>query len=110
MQFTGNGSSRLGLYFHIPFCLSKCAYCDFNSSPAQSDEVITNYISAMIAHIESYRDAASSYTPDTVFIGGGTPTCIPPEELLRLIKAIRKNFRLKMVISVNTVARFYHLN
>lgn len=95
MQFSVNESKRLGLYFHIPFCLSKCAYCDFNSAPAQSDEVITNYINAMIAQMESYRDAASAYIPDTVFIGGGTPTCIPPEELLRLIKAIRKNFRLK---------------
>jgi len=94
MQFLSTDHKRLGLYFHIPFCLSKCAYCDFNSGVPQSDEVITNYINAMIAHIESYRGAASAYEPDTVFIGGGTPTSIPSEELLRLIRAIKKNFRL----------------
>lgn len=85
---------RLGLYVHIPFCISKCAYCDFNSSAEHSNEVISNYISAVIAHMEQYRLAASSYEPDTVFIGGGTPTCIPTGELLRLIRAIKKNFRL----------------
>ena len=85
---------RLGIYVHIPFCLSKCAYCDFNSAPVQNPEIITRYINALIAHMESYRGGASGYAPDTVFIGGGTPTCIPPEELYRLIRAIRKNFRL----------------
>ncbi len=94
MQLYSNDQKRLGLYFHIPFCLSKCAYCDFNSAPVQNPEVITRYISALIAHMESYRASASAYAPDTVFIGGGTPTCIPPEELFRLIRAIKKNFRL----------------
>ncbi len=94
MQGTISEKKRLGLYFHIPFCLSKCAYCDFNSGVAQSEGLIERYISAMIAHIESYRRAAYCYEPDTVFIGGGTPTCIPPEELFRLIRAIKKNFNL----------------
>lgn len=94
MQLYSNEQKRLGLYLHIPFCLSKCAYCDFNSAPIQKPEVVSRYISALIAHMESYREGASSYAPDTVFIGGGTPTCIPPEELFRLIRAIRKNFKL----------------
>ncbi|MGN1346196.1 MAG: radical SAM family heme chaperone HemW [Eubacteriales bacterium] len=94
MQINTNEQKRLGLYFHIPFCLSKCAYCDFNSAPAPNAEIITRYISALISHMEHYRAGASVYTPDTVFIGGGTPTCIPPEELFRLIRAIRRNFRL----------------
>lgn len=94
MQLYSNEHKRLGLYFHIPFCLSKCAYCDFNSAPAPNAEVISRYISALISHMESYRSSAASYSPDTVFIGGGTPTCIPPEELFRLIRAIRKNFKL----------------
>ena len=85
---------RLGIYIHIPFCVSKCAYCDFNSAPPQNPEIIQRYISALIAHMESYRDAGSSYEPDTVFIGGGTPTSIPIDELVRLIKAVKKNFRL----------------
>ncbi len=94
MHTTTNEQKRLGLYIHIPFCISKCAYCDFNSVPAQSEETITNYISALIAHMEQYRGVAASYEPDTVFIGGGTPTSIPPRELIRLIRAVKKNFRL----------------
>ena len=90
-----NSHKRLGLYIHIPFCLSKCAYCDFNSAPPESDEIITQYVNALIAHMESYKTAAASYDPDTVFIGGGTPTSIPPEELFRLIRAVKKNFRLE---------------
>ncbi len=94
MHKTINEQKRLGLYFHIPFCISKCAYCDFNSAPAGSDEIITSYIDALIAHMEQYKSVASAYEPDTVFIGGGTPTCIPPREIIRLIRAIKKNFRL----------------
>ena len=94
MQLYSNEQKRLGIYVHIPFCLSKCAYCDFNSAPVQNPEIITRYINALIAHMEHYRAGASSYAPDTVFIGGGTPTCIPPEELFRLIRAIKRNFRL----------------
>lgn len=89
-----NDQKRLGLYFHIPFCISKCAYCDFNSSVPSESEIITRYIDALIAHMESYRAGAASYEPDTVFIGGGTPTSIPAEELFRLIRAIKRNFRL----------------
>lgn len=85
---------RLGIYIHIPFCISKCAYCDFNSAPPQSEEIVTRYIDALIAHMESYSASVSSYSPDTVFIGGGTPTSIPPAELYRLIRAVKKNFRL----------------
>ncbi len=85
---------RLGLYFHIPFCISKCAYCDFNSSVPQSAEVMSRYVSALISHMESYRAGTADYEPDTVFIGGGTPTSLPMEELVRLIRAIKKNFKL----------------
>lgn len=94
MQFFSNDRRRLGLYIHIPFCRSKCAYCDFNSAVPGSDAVMAEYVSALIAHMESYREAARSYEPDTVFIGGGTPTVLPPAELVRLIRAIKKNFRL----------------
>jgi len=87
-------NKRLGIYIHIPFCLSKCAYCDFNSVPVPDRESITRYINALIAHMERYRVGAKSYEPDTVFIGGGTPTSIPVEELVRLLKAVKRNFHL----------------
>ena len=94
MSFTYGDKKRLGIYIHIPFCISKCAYCDFNSAPPSSDEIVTRYIDALITHIESYSAAASAYEPDSVFIGGGTPTSIPPADLYRLVKAVKRNFHL----------------
>ncbi len=85
---------RLGIYIHIPFCLSKCAYCDFNSAPAPDGNCVTRYVNALIAHMERYRVGAKAYEPDTVFIGGGTPTSIPMEELVRLVRAVKRNFKL----------------
>lgn len=94
MSIAYGDKKRLGIYIHIPFCISKCAYCDFNSAPPASDEIVATYIDALIAHIESYKAAASAYEPDSVFIGGGTPTSIPPSDLYRLIKAVKRNFNL----------------
>ena len=94
MQTNSFDKKRLGIYIHVPFCKSKCAYCDFNSSVCQSAERMTAYVDALVAHMESYRAAAQNYEPNTVFIGGGTPTALPPEELFRVIKAVKHNFKL----------------
>ena len=86
---------KLGIYVHIPFCLSKCAYCDFNSAVPSSKDVMSAYVSAVIAHMEQYRTSvADGYRPDTVFIGGGTPTVLPKDDLCRLVKAVRRIFSL----------------
>ena len=83
---------RLGLYLHIPFCRSKCAYCDFYSLADQDEDTMERYINALILHMQSYKKGAKDYVADTVFIGGGTPTSLPPELLYRLIRAVRRNF------------------
>ena len=93
-MFNNTSHKRLGIYIHIPFCLSKCAYCDFNSAPPESAEIVTRYVDALIAHMESYKAVADAYEPDTVFIGGGTPTSLPPDELFRLVRAVRKTFKI----------------
>lgn len=84
---------RLGLYFHIPFCLSKCAYCDFFSFVPSNEDLISRYIGAVIKHMEEYSRSASEHTVDSVFIGGGTPTCVPTEELIKLIPRREKEFQ-----------------
>lgn len=83
---------RLGLYLHIPFCNHKCAYCDFFSFVPTNSELVRRYVNALIAHMESYRNGTRQYAPDTVFIGGGTPTSLPTDLLIDLIKAVYKNF------------------
>ncbi|AQT67769.1 Oxygen-independent coproporphyrinogen-III oxidase 1 [Anaerohalosphaera lusitana] len=79
-----------GLYCHIPFCASKCRYCAFYSEPV-SRHTTAELVTAMIAHLRRC-DPAQPIT--TVYIGGGTPTCIPPADLLRLIDAIHNHFRI----------------
>ena len=95
MRIADAENKRLGIYVHIPFCLSKCAYCDFNSVVCNNGETIVSYVDALIEHMRSYRKVTSrSYSPDSVYIGGGTPTSIPPKELFRLVKEIGKTFNL----------------
>ena len=53
---------------------------------------MSRYVSSVISHMESYRKGTKDYSPDTVFIGGGTPTALPDAELARLIRGIKKNF------------------
>ncbi len=93
MQFDFYGGRQLGVYIHIPFCISKCAYCDFNSSVPGKDEIMSRYVSALISHMESYRQGTKEYTPNTIFIGGGTPTALPEADLYRLIKAVKRIFK-----------------
>ncbi len=83
-------SDTLGLYIHIPFCASKCAYCDFYSLPGDFD--FKRYADALILHMEDYSAAASDRVIDSVFIGGGTPTVMPTKQLCRIIEGIYSNF------------------
>lgn len=85
---------RLGIYLHIPFCRSKCAYCDFYSFVPEDDAIYERYANALITHMESYRQSCEAYSPNTVFIGGGTPTAMPTDLLVRIISAVKKNFSL----------------
>ncbi len=78
-----------GLYIHIPFCVKKCAYCDFVSFP-DCDCHFERYIDALIGEMESYNGTEI----DTVFIGGGTPSVLPPYLIGRLCDAVNENFVL----------------
>lgn len=81
---------NLGIYIHIPFCLSKCAYCDFYSVTSQ--ENFERYVDALLLHMEDYSESAKNRVVDTVFIGGGTPTVLPKKTMLALIEGIYHNF------------------
>lgn len=73
--------SEAGLYIHVPFCLRKCCYCDFNSYPLQP-EVVKTYCRAIKAELASL---ASGVTISTIYVGGGTPTVLPTSELLAIL-------------------------
>ncbi len=77
----------IGCYVHIPFCVKKCAYCDFNSYSGYTDNSVSRYVSALEADIRRAHGAQPEPV-DTVFFGGGTPTAIPATDQARLLQAV----------------------
>ena len=84
----------LGLYLHIPFCRSKCLYCDFCSLPNRSDEVIERYTSRLCGDVAAWGERCREYAVDTVFFGGGTPTLLNERQLSRIMEAVHAAFRV----------------
>ena len=75
----------LGLYLHIPYCFSKCRYCDFYSAPGQRG-VPSAYVDALLRELHRFSPDAP-LRPDTLYFGGGTPSLLAPEDAARLIAA-----------------------
>ena len=85
-----------GLYLHIPFCRSKCPYCDFCSFPRPAAETMEAYTHELIRRIgEAGRSpAVAGRSVDTVYFGGGTPTLLPADCVRALTAAVREAFRI----------------
>ncbi|MCJ7510205.1 MAG: radical SAM family heme chaperone HemW [Dehalococcoidia bacterium] len=91
MDIMSEGS--VSLYLHIPFCQSKCSYCDFNSY-AGLESLIAPYVSALIAEMGLWQQPSQHMSVATVFVGGGTPSLLPLSEVERIVTALRQRFRL----------------
>ena len=87
-------NGNLGVYFHIPFCRSKCAYCDFCSTSRWDDKTMDAYLEALIRQLGDFFLPGGSYTVDTVYIGGGTPSVFGGKRLAKLLKALSKKVSL----------------
>ena len=83
----------LGLYIHIPFCRSKCDYCDFYSLPGK-EERMDDYQRALCAHLAEAAPQAAPYVVDTVYFGGGTPSYYGAQRLIGLLKHIKKLYQV----------------
>ncbi|KAF0245408.1 MAG: oxygen-independent coproporphyrinogen III [Planctomycetota bacterium] len=83
-----------GFYVHIPFCVRKCGYCDFNSH-ASTGELHADYLEALLGDIDAVRHRHGSVAIDTVFIGGGTPSLFPPGQIGAIVDRLARNFRLE---------------
>jgi putative oxygen-independent coproporphyrinogen III oxidase len=99
----------LGIYVHVPFCTTRCGYCDFNTYTAAElgTEPGASRAGYIDAAIEELKLAARVLGPEaptvsTIFVGGGTPTVLPPDDLGRLITAVRDNFGLAADAEVTT--------
>ena len=76
---------RLGIYLHIPFCRSKCAYCDFCSTAACDGQTMDAYLEALCRQIEAWLPEGCGREVDTVYIGGGTPSVFGGARLTALL-------------------------
>ena len=90
----------LSLYIHIPFCMSKCSYCDFLSF-ANKDGKIEDYINALITELKLYKERLSDYQIKTIFIGGGTPSNIDAVYIKKILKYINENYNVKNLEEVS---------
>ena len=85
----------LGIYVHIPFCRSKCDYCDFYSlGGGRSKELMDRYLHALITHIREAGALAPDYTVDSVYFGGGTPSFFGADGLRRILAELDRRFTL----------------
>ncbi len=82
----------LGLYVHVPFCRSKCQYCDFYSIATKDDKLIDGYLDAVCDHIKEAGELAPGYKVDSIYFGGGTPTYFGADGMAVILTAIRRNF------------------
>ena len=104
-------SPRLSFYVHIPYCIKRCGYCDFNTyTPSELQgpdlaSVSQNYIDSVIREISIAKQTVGEASVPTIFFGGGTPSLMPASELARVIASIRSNFDLagdaEITIEVN---------
>jgi oxygen-independent coproporphyrinogen-3 oxidase len=81
-----------GVYVHIPFCQKKCGYCDFNVYSGYKIESQKRYIDALI---EEIQHRATGQPISTIYIGGGTPTLLPTEQLERIIETLQAGFHVQ---------------
>ena len=77
-----------GIYLHIPFCARICPYCDFNTYAHQED-LIPAYVDALTREMDLLRERHGPVPAATVFFGGGTPSLLEPEQIERLVGALR---------------------
>lgn len=86
------GKTPLGLYLHIPFCVSKCGYCDFYSVTDTAEKQA--YVSALCRQIQAYSGVCAGNIVDTIYLGGGTPSCLGAELLDRILQTVQDCFLL----------------
>ena len=84
---------QLGLYIHIPFCRSKCDYCDFYSL-AGREERMDAYQKALLTHLKETAPQTKGYVVDTIYFGGGTPSLYGPKRIKELLGCIRRRFEV----------------
>ena len=87
-------ADKLGIYIHIPFCRSKCDYCDFYSLAGRDDRM-DQYQKALLSHIRETAPLAQDFPVDTIYIGGGTPSYYGAKRLKELLGVVHKLYKVE---------------
>lgn len=95
-------TKNLGIYIHIPFCIRKCAYCDFLSFASEED-TRKGYIQSLIAEIRQWEDVERWHIT-SIFIGGGTPSVLKKEETAGILEAVYNRFQVDDDAEITTEA------
>ncbi|MFB9851105.1 radical SAM family heme chaperone HemW [Micromonospora andamanensis] len=104
------GARGFGVYVHVPFCASRCGYCDFNTYTADElggGATREGYVDAVLAELALAARVLGEAPParvETVFVGGGTPTLLPTDDLARILDAIDRTWGLAADAEVTTEA------
>jgi oxygen-independent coproporphyrinogen-3 oxidase len=80
-----------GIYLHIPFCRSRCSYCDFATGMYEG-ELADRYVNSLIREITKWSEVASPSAADTIYFGGGTPSLLTPSQIERILIAVHDHF------------------
>lgn len=83
-------SAYQGIYVHIPFCVHKCAYCDFASYQIYNDRIMADYTRQLVEEIRQWQPDLPIRTDATVYFGGGTPSVLPVELLARIVGVLKE--------------------
>src|SRR5215475_4838962 len=90
---------NLGIYISVPFCRSKCTYCNFASGVFSAGQM-GRYVERVVEDVQAFRSyaaqlgAAIPEAVDSIYLGGGTPSLLPPQAMEKLFCALRKEFRI----------------
>jgi len=90
--FSTQVKTPLGIYIHVPFCRSKCHYCDFYSVTDMDTQLHDGYLDAVCDHIRETGPLTPGYRVDTVYFGGGTPSFFGAEGMAAILGVIRRSF------------------
>src|SRR5437588_8311053 len=82
-----------GVYLHIPFCRSRCSYCDFATGMYEG-EAADRYVNSLIREIAKWSEAGNPSVVDTIYFGGGTPSLLTPSQIERILKAAHDRFQV----------------
>jgi putative oxygen-independent coproporphyrinogen III oxidase len=93
-------TDAFGVYVHVPFCASRCGYCDF-ATWTDRDHLIGSYVDACVADIARHRAQGDVPLATSVFFGGGTPSLLPAEQLTRILDAIPRATGAEVTVECN---------